>query len=301
VDKITPLRHAFEEFGGAYSNLGADYSVTDLIKPPRVTHLYRRHKARIDKMPRDWYSQLKAFKGSAIHDRLETYLYRYMAKNPTGGYLIEKRLWDRILNRKISGKFDVYREGILYDWKTCSSYKRLFESYEDWIEQLNLYAYFLKTWGVTVNKICIIAWYMDWDKFKALEKGYPNTEVEGIHLDELWTVDQQREHMHGRIQAQIDSETVADDDLPECTAKERWDKQEKWAVRHPKAKQKALRVVDTEEQAKQWIVDYGGRKIQKYKPEEMTLEHRPGQRLRCEDFCKANVFCNQYKAYKSNG
>jgi len=248
-------------------------------------------------MPWDWYTSLKSFKGNAIHDRLENYLYRFMGKNPEGGYLIEKRLWDRILDRKISGKFDVFLKGTLYDWKTCSAWKRLFESYEDWITRLNLYAYFLRTWGVQVDRICIIAWYMDWDKFKAKDKGYPNTEVEGIHLDELWDPEEQERFMMHRITEQIDAENVPDDDLPYCTDKEMWVKGEKWAVKHPKSKN-ACRVVDTEAEAKQWIVDYSSRVTQKYTTKEMTVEHRPGSRGRCEDFCKANVFCNQYREWK---
>jgi len=299
VENITPLRDAFMEFNSAYTNLGADYSVTDLIKPPRVTQLFRRHKAEIDAMPWDWYTSLKAFKGSAIHDRLETYLYRHMSKNPESGYLIEKRLWDRILDRKISGKFDVYRQGILYDWKTCSAWKRMFESYEDWIEQLNMYAYLLSTVNVEVKAICIVAWYMDWDKFKVFDKGYPKSEVEGIHLTELWTPKVQKDHLYARIQAHKDAETVAEDQLPECSAKDRWDKAEAYAVTHPDSK-KALRVLPTEAKCKAWIQTYSKRAKKTYKPDTMVLEHRPGKRMRCEDFCKANVFCNQWQAFKAS-
>jgi hypothetical protein len=296
--QITPLKHVFDEYTRAYTNLGSDYSITDLIKPPRVVQLFKRHKDAIHKMGWDWYSLPKSFKGSAIHDRLEMYLYRYMGKHPEEEYLLERRLWDRICDRKISGKFDMFRQkgNVLYDWKTCSVWKRVREQYEDFEIQLNMYAYMLRKVGIDVQALMIVAWYQDWDKNKSYEKGYPKSEIEGIQMKNLWSTDEQEKYLHAMIERHKAAEDLPDNELPHCSAKDRWDRESVWKVMHPDAK-KSLRNLPTEEEALQWIKDYDKRKSQKYDTGRMKPEFIPGERVRCSEFCKANVFCNQWQEH----
>ncbi len=75
--------------------------------------------------------------------------------------------------------------------------------------------------------------------------------------------------------------------LPECTAEERWEKSPKWAVMK-KGRKRALRLYDTEAEA------------QKHAQSEKLchVEHRPGESVRCQSYCNAAPYCDQWKALR---
>ena len=302
---IAPLRDAIKEYSKSYDNWGSDYTVTQLIRPPRIVQLEKRHQEYFDNLPftEDTLTkQLKSFKGTAIHSWFERMLWKYINSHPNCGYMQEKRIWDRICDRKISGKFDCFRNGALYDWKTTSVWKRIFGQLDDYENQLNLYAYLLGTCGVKVTALFIIAWYMDWDKFKIYQKDYPPKEIEQIHIRNLWTPDQQKRYLFDLIEAQKKNETLPDDQLDKCKPEDMWEKETQYAVTYPTAN-RAVRVLDTMAQAKQYIVDAKARAKKdttKAVPTNLAnyfVETRGGDRTRCSAYCKANCFCNQYAAY----
>ena len=76
-----------------------------------------------------------------------------------------------------------------------------------------------------------------------------------------------------------------DDDLPFCTDEERWQRPSKFAVGKKKTK-RALRVLDSHEEAEDWMVTTGKGEY---------IEERPGQAIRCENYCDVAPFCNQWK------
>ena len=301
---IAPLRDAMQEYSRSYSNWGSDYSVTQLIRPPRIVQLEQRHMKYFDALPftEDMLvKQLKSFKGTAIHSWFERMLWKYINSNPNSGYMQEKRIWDRICDRKISGKFDCYRNGALYDWKTTSVWKRIFGQFDDYEQQLNLYAYLLGTCGTVVTTLFIIAWYMDWDKFKRFQKDYPPNEIEQIHISNLWTPENQKGYLFELIEGQKRNETLADDQLDLCKPEDMWEKDTQYAVSYPGAN-RAVRVKNTMAEAQKHIEDAraSSKKISADKKAEMAtwyVETRGGDRTRCTEYCKACPFCNQYKKY----
>lgn len=299
---ITPLRDALFQYSRSYTNWGSDYSITQLIRPPRIVQLEKRHAKYLDEMPFTddrMRKTLASFKGTAIHSQLEKSLWQFMNQNPNAGYMMERRIWDRILDRKISGKFDCYRNGALYDYKTTSVWKRIFGQFDDYEKQLNLYAYLLGTCGVEVSILFIIAWYMDWDKHKRFQKDYPSDEVELIHIDHLWNANEQRKYLHELIDKQKMNEDLPDDELDECTAEDMWSRETTYAVTYPGAT-RAVRLKDTYDEAQEYIDN--AKKTEKNKKklaamDSWYVETRCGERTRCADYCRVNVFCNQYRRY----
>ena len=292
LELIQPLHDAFKEHSTSYTNRGSDYSVTEILKPPRIVQLLKRYKHEISKEV-SIIKSVGSFRGVAIHDRFQKLLYRVISKQGSDDYMVESRLWDRILGRKISGQIDCLYKDILYDFKTTSVWKRIFGDFLEWEEQLNLYAYMLSLIGINVQQINVIAWYQDWDKMKAFDRQYPKLEMEQITMM-LWPVGDQEEFMHRRIQLQIEAETLPDYDLPFCTIKDMWAKDDAWAVykltKQGKLPSKASRVLPSSYAAEEWISDQKGTG---YK-----VVPRPGGRTRCEDWCDVSEFCNQYQEYK---
>ena len=293
---ISPLRDAIFEHSRSYSSWGSDYSITSLIQPPQVVQLQKRYAQELDKIPMtDEFikQQLGSFRGNAIHDRFKSMLYRFINKNPNSGYMIERRMWDRINDRKISGQFDALRNGALYDFKTTSVWKRVFGQLTDYEKQLNLYAYLLRTCGQEVAVLYVIAWYMDWDKWKANQEKYPSEPIEQILIENLWAPDQQKEYIHHRIDVHKADEDKPDNELTPCSDDDMWAKGSSYAVTFPNAKRAvATKGLDTRKKAEDYI------KKSKHKNKDTWfVETRPGERTRCQDWCRYNGFCNQYQCY----
>jgi len=294
---ITPLRDALFQHSRPWHNPFADYSVTALTKPPRIVQLERRHQDYFLNLPMDedqMDKQLPSFKGNAIHRRFEMMLKYFKQSRSNSGYLIEQRVFDRIRDRLIVGKFDVYKNSALYDIKTTSVWKYIFKQFKDWEEQLNLYAWFCTSRGIDIKVLYVIAWLMDWDKYRINQDDYPKKEIVQILLDNLWSPEEQKKHLDYLIDRQKANEDRSDDDLDFCTDEERWAKPDQFAVKAPEGK-RAIRVLDTEAKAKEYI-----KRSKKPKKEKETwsIECRKGGCMRCEGYCKVNIFCNQYQAEK---
>ena len=86
------------------------------------------------------------------------------------------------------------------------------------------------------------------------------------------------------------AEKLPDDELPICTPEERFNSGDKYAVMK-KGRKTALRVLDSLEEAEQWMAENGGDEIQV----------RPGENKKCMDYCAACEFCNYYREKVMNG
>ena len=296
LQSCTPIWDVFTDYlRGRWISLGNDYSVTELLKPPKIVQLEKRYKDELLARPltdQDILGVLKAYQGTAIHEKLQKSLWGFANKNPGKGYLVERKLWDKILDRKVVGKFDLYLNGALYDWKSTSVWKVIFGQDKDYEEQLNIYAYLLRTNGVKVNILYIIFWLTDWDKNKALQGGdYPAMQIVQKRIKNLWTVETQLDFLEYRVQQQIDAEDKPDDELPDCHDEEMWSKPDKFAIEKPNGT-RAIRVVDSMDEAEQYIKNSKTKDKDTWK-----INCRPGSRMRCEQFCKVNEWCLQYRKY----
>jgi hypothetical protein len=301
--KIKPLRDAIYEYSRSWEKDSGAYSVTEIIKPPRIVMLERRYASFLDQLPMDHdfiEKLLGSFRGSALHSHFEYMLRRFVNKHPDSKYVIERRLFDKINGRKISGKPDLWLDKIVYDWKTTSVWKKIFNDWEDFIQQLNIYCYLFRESGRQVDYLRLIVWYQDWEKFKIYEKGYPKTQIEEIPITDKWTLADQLDFIKQRIQLMKENETVEDAALRACTDKEMWTRDEMWKVYkvkrvHPDSlPKKSSRNLPTKKDAIKWIHD---NMKQLKKDEKWKTVHVPGRRQRCEEFCRVNMFCNIYHEY----
>lgn len=267
-------------------NRGArtDFSVTQLLGPPRIRILRKRHS---DQIVEDVADRIYALLGQSVHTILE--------RAEIGDALAEVRLYMEIDGLTISGQLDravfFKSSGILQDYKLCSVWAD--EAKPEWGQQLNLLALLLRRNGYDVTQAQIVAIYRDWSKARARrEPSYPQHQARPIDF-ELWP--------EGRVIAflreRIALHTQAEWDLPECTDEDRWYRDEKWAIWKDDNK-RATSLHDFKDLAEKEVERLVTEAAKKAKYPKFRIEHRPGVYTRCQDYCAVADFCEQWKATK---
>ena len=260
-----------------YEKVG-DISVTRLIGAPRKHQLENRHDAEVIQDATDF---LWSLLGQSVHQIFE--------RADPNGYLAETRLMAKVGGWVVSGKPDLLTaEGIIQDWKITSVYSFLLGDKPEWEAQLNCYAWLFDQnrdqYSVDIKGLQIVGILRDWMKSKAGEGDYPP--VPFLLKDiPLWSKETQQRYVEKRVAIHQLAVDAPDDELPECTDEERWARPTTWAVKK-KGNKKATRVLENEAVAIAWIA--GG--------EGFVIEKRPGRNIRCEEYCVAMPFCNQFKA-----
>lgn len=265
----------------AETTCNTDYSATDLLSPPQIVMLSRRYKSEIRE---DVADRIAIVLGHAWHG--------YMEQFAPVGWLTEERFHVEMLGRIISGQVDLFdpAAGIVYDWKTTSAYAVINErNNKKWEEQLNIYAYLISLAmpAVPVKEIRIWAVMKDWASTQADGRtGYPPTAIVEVKLN-LWPKDMQERFVTERVQRLIDAELAFDDELPECSAEDRWQTDTKHRIFKGKNK-RATKICYSHEEALAYIEDAG------LNPDKVRIEVEPGEDKRCQKFCAVRDFCQQY-------
>lgn len=251
-----------------YSAGNSDYSVTTLLKPPRLVVLERQHR---DEIEEDVSDRMWALLGQLMHGVLE----RAAMEGE-----VEQRHTVEILGKKISGAIDIYLDGVIQDYKLMSVWKVTKGVPREFEEQLNCYAYLLRSKGKPVRDLQLVCVLRDWSKLETLRNdNYPKNQV--VLLDvPLWDEETQRIFIEGRIQLHMDALI----NLPLCTPEERWATPEKYAVTK-KGQKKALKLHDSLEDAIAHSENV----------DDSSVSHRPGESKRCGNYCPAAKFCDQWK------
>jgi hypothetical protein len=189
----------------------------------------------------------------------------------------------------VTGRIDNYnmKEGIISDFKTCSIWKIKSQSFDDWRKQGLIYAWLLLKNGFEVKTCRFIAMIKDHSKRDAKrDSSYPlcpiyvyEFPVTKMDLDEIETF------IRGKVAVYKQYQETADDDIPPCTPDERWAKPTKYAVMKTGNK-RAVRVMDTQEEAEKLAADLG---------KNHYTETRPGESTRCMDYCSCCEFCNFFR------
>lgn len=257
-----------------YTKGDADFSVTELIAPPRQRALMLAHK---DEIELDAEDLLYALYGQIAHGILER-------ANRIG--FAEKRLFCKVDGYTVSGQLDTLDmdNGILTDWKFTTSYK--FKSGEpapmEFIAQLNMQLELLRVNGMDAQKLQIVGLLRDFSKLKAKrerDSGYPQASVVIMPIA-MWPREKTQAYMRERVRAHIAART----ELPLCSDEERWAKPEVWAVKK-RGKKRAERLHYNEASANQHAA-MGA---------DLYVEHRPGESVRCNPYCSVRSFCAQYQ------
>lgn len=266
-----------------YSKGGANLSATELLDSPRVSQLKRLHAEDLEQ---DASEMVWSLFGSAIHGVLE--------HGKDEHHTVEERLHTTFDGWTISGAIDLQtttEDGIiLSDYKTTSAWAVMNEK-SSWTQQLNIYAWLVeKVKAVPVTELEIVAVIRDWNRREAESKeGYPPAPIVSIKIA-LWSFEDREEYVRDRLHKHADAHMCAETklEMPPCTPDEMWERPATWAVKKPK-NQRATAVFSTEEDAKEKAESLG---------KEYVVEHRPGERVRCQHYCPVNQFCSQWAEYR---
>lgn len=263
------------------------YSVTTILNPTRNILLNRRHE---DEIEIDASSCVIQLLGTATHSLLEKFdktgnAEIYLKQEITDGYYL-------------TGKCDLYNEETfsIEDYKTANVWKVKFQDFEDWRMQGLMYAWLLRRQGKHVARLKFHAILKDWTArelrlAKMKSEWYPETpvytwiyEISEFDMREIECFIHQK---FGEIQI---AELLTDDELPDCGKEDTWYTGDKYAVYKDDKAVKAVRVLDTEEEAKDYIENkMSGKGIIKF---------RKGEYRRCQDYCECCKFCKYYQERK---
>ena len=268
-----------------YSKGKADYSVTEIMSPPRIQRLKRKHW---DDMEQDVTDMLWSMLGSALHVVAE--------RSEVVDHLNEERLFMEVDGVTLSGSIDLQQHvkgGVaLKDYKFTSVWAVMNDKPE-WEQQLNVYAWMVhKIKGVSIKGLQICAILRDWSTRKAqTESGYPQAQIQMVDIP-VWSFDKTEKYVHERIELHKESKVQADwdEELPECTDEERWMRTTTYAVKK-EGRKSAVRVFDSEEDAVKLIAESEDKK-------KLSIEVRKGEPVRCTgNYCGVNKWCSQYQSY----
>lgn len=291
MDKIVPLFDAIQQHRKMYDSGDTDYSVTTLLDPPRVVHLNKRHAHKVDLYVQDL---LYSFTGTAMHEYLEKMLR--LAWPDKKVYKMEERLRMVLHGRKISGAYDIiHNSHTMYDMKNTSTWKVVHGEKDEWMWQQNMYRYmYWKKYKKEIDDLRIMGVFRDWSKANMFRSGpkYPKQPAVEYRLP-LQTYQATLDYMCTAVDKLKAEEKTPDDDLPLCTFDQMWADPDTYAVKSTRIK-RAVRVLSSKQAAKNFIGKYLQGDKCKDTVHTLSIEKRPAIRKRCEGWCPANKYCNQW-------
>lgn len=262
-----------------YSKGGADYSVTELLSPPRVRRLQERYDHSLTK---DVSDMLWALLGSALHVVAE--------RASAEGHVVEERIVAEVDGVKVSGAIDLQEmtaEGVIItDYKFTSAYSVMNEK-KEWEEQLNLYKWLVESVKrIPVKGLKICALIRDFSRHDRRDN-YPESP---IHMVDIPMWDSVKAEMFVRARLHLHAEAkfadAMDDPLPPCSAEERWFSETTYAVKK-EGRKTAVRVFKTIEEANELAE----------KEKAHYVEVRVGEPRRCTgNYCNVAEHCDQWQS-----
>lgn len=264
--------------GRYYSKGKSDYSVTELMSPPRVQRLRGQMDAQ---MEQDVSEMLWPLLGSALHVVME--------RGETAGWRSEERLFTEVEGMVISGAIDLQEEspdGIgIVDYKFTSAWAVMNDKIE-WEQQLNVYKWLVeRVKARPVKSLRICALIRDFNRHEKRE-GYPQSPIHMVDIV-MWDAVKAEAYVRERLEMHRNSKLAADfgDPLPECSPEERWMSETTYAVKR-EGRKTAIRVFKTIDEARELAAKEKG-----------YVETRLGEPKRCTgNYCGVAQWCDQYQA-----
>ena len=260
-------------------HISADYSASQLTKPPRMVHLEKRHKHEIVE---DVADNIWRLFGSTVHSILQ--------QGEAEDHLVEQYLCEEIAGVKLSGMADLYHNHGIYDYKVTSVWSYIFmaDKIPEWESQLNTYAWLFNKAGFPVTWLEIVMILRDWQSSKAkYDQNYPDSQVKTVPI-KLWPIEKTEEYLKSRIDLYEKFKETSDNLLPECSPQERWAKPPKYAIMK-NGRKSAIKLFDQFDSAESAMVE-----IRKTKPGEFYIEERKGEMWKRCEYCSVSNFCNQF-------
>ncbi len=270
-----------------YKYKDKQYSVTSLLKGTMQTILERRYN---DSIESDVSDMVWAIFGTAVHAVLER------AKE-SDNQLKENKLIVDVGDYKLSGIFDLYdaETKTVTDYKTGTTWKVIFDEWDDYRKQLLIYAWMLKSIGFECEHGEIVMLLKDHSKSKAkIDASYPEKPVYIKHFD---FTDADFEEIENFIKEKFEEiercEALPDEELPVCSPEERWHKGDTWAVMK-EGRKTALKVCQNKKEAEEYIYNHS-------LDSKHYISFREGKDGRCDEYCNVAEFCPYWKKkYESN-
>lgn len=261
-----------------YNKGDCDFSATELLQPPRLRQLKKKHEQEIEE---DVSDMIFSLIGSSIHTILE--------KSTNQGIPERRLFWTFEGGVRVSGQFDhlMFYSGELSDYKVTTVWKANDGPDPDFTAQLNILAALIDLNGLgPVQSVKNILLLRDWSK-RATERdpSYPQKQVAIIHAP-LWPMEQRVAFINSRIAIH----KAAEQNLPFCTADETWRKENKYAVMKAK-NTRATKIFNTKPEADEWIAKQKDASA-------LRVEYRIGENIRCMSYCPVAGYCDQWKAWK---
>ena len=252
--------------GDPYTKGEADFSATELLKPPQIVRLTKEHKDSITTDVRDeWWKLL----GKGVHNILEQY----------GEGRCEDRFFAECNGIRISGAIDMLVDGAVTDYKVTSVFTIQRGLKTDWEQQLNIYAWLLRQNDITATSLEIVGLCRDWIFSRAAAKrDYPQSPIVPIKVP-LWRDERQDKFVEDRVRVHTMENT-----LP-CTPEERWARGG-YSVLGGGLKPRSF---DSLSEAANYI-------NQKEKPgRTFSIQEGGAKFVRCESWCSISDHCPQWK------
>jgi hypothetical protein len=275
-----------------YSKGKADISVTSLIDSPKIRLMKDKYDDQIEV---DAVDMVWALFGTAVHSVLEK-------SKQSDDIITEERLYKEVDGWVLSGAIDRQefisnddgsRTVNIIDYKVTSVWSVIYGKPE-WENQLNCYAYLASKTNVGSLKICAIL--RDWNRRDAEKKeDYPKAPIVFVDIP-LWDKNKTEEYIKERIRMHQEAQISFDlnEDVGLCSDEDMWKKNDTWAVKK-KGQKRAIRVLDSEEEANNYI-DWHNETDQAYtKKTDLEIEFRSGEYTRCGNYCSVADFCKQKK------
>ena len=264
-----------------YSRGASQYSVTELMSPPKIKRLQEQYDSE---MVRDASDLIASRMGSETHRLLEE-------KNAEG-YLNEERIFAEMDGVIISGAIDLQQETpegiIIIDYKFTKAWT-VMQNKDDWKQQLNIYKWLVETVKrkkVVGLKICAVI--KDWSRFETRE-GYPAGNAVMIDIP-MWDAVTTELYIRERLNMHRDAKVAHDfgEELQPCSKEERWEKETIYAVKR-EGRKTAIRIFKTIEEATELA-----------EKEKGYVETRAGESTRCiANYCGVNEWCEQFKGIQN--
>lgn len=179
----------------------------------------------------------------------------------------------------------------------CKVWKYVFDpGMEEWHKQLNIYAHLLRSRGLDIRSLNIIAIYLDWQRQRSYRGGenYPPQPVMEYELS-MWEPERAERFLCDRVELMKSAEDVSDEALPACTEEETWQRHENgkpvvYAIMPGSDATRATKLCDTLEEARAFAAE---RKVKAGS----FIEARYASAKRCEEYCSVRSVCSQFAAY----
>ncbi len=257
-----------------YTKDGADFSVTELIKPPQIRRLWQDHE---DDISVDVREEVWKLLGKGVHSAIE---------QADSEGTKEQRFHAEHDGVTISGAIDLIGDdGSVTDYKVTSTYSVQRGLKEDWEKQLNLYAWLLRQNDITATKLNIVCICRDWVRSRVGKYNYPESMVVVLSVP-IWRDGRQDDYVDQRIRVHTQEATIP------CTPEERWARGA-YQVNPMHSGGGKPRSFDTMGEATNYI--------NKQKVGAYSIVDGNAKYIRCESWCEVADFCPQWKGGNRNG